>query len=294
MMISQISLVKSLEHTQGVQAALVPFEKELKRKLSEIESLVIKVNFVSTYEELATTPFLAVKTFVDFILPFYQKQIIIAEEVSLGDTKQAFKKYGFTGLASEIPQIKLLDLAQDQVLEKTLPYPGGELLLPLSKTLVEAPFLVSITRPKTHDAVVITLGIKNVLVGVIAGGFSWRSKIHKGKSIHQIMTEIAAYAYPHFVLIDGTVGMEGEGPVSGTPIKAGWSLASFDALAADSLAAYLMGFKTEDIGYFNLLRERNFGQLYPKDRIEVLGVKPEKLITPFEPYPTFEQQKNWR
>ena len=48
--------------------------------------------------------------------------------------------------------------------------------------------------------------------------------------------------YPDFVVTDGTVGMEGGGPVRGKAIKSGWIIASFDALAADSLAADLMGF----------------------------------------------------
>ena len=108
------------------------------------------------------------------------------------------------------------------------------------------------------------------------------------------MTSIAKFVYPEFVLIDGVTGMEGDGPDNGSAIKAGWTLASLDALAADSLAAYLMGFDIKDIGYLNMLKDKNFGLLYPENEIEVLGESPEDLISPFKPHRTVEEQKKWR
>lgn len=74
----------------------------------------------------------------------------------------------------------------------------------------------------------------------------------------------------------------------------GWALSSLDALAADSLAAYLMGFDINDIGYLKLLKEKDFGFLYPKDKIKILGEKPKKLLTPFKPHKNFEKQRRWQ
>lgn len=291
---SIVSLAKSPDHLTGVKTVLKPLETELKKKLASLNQIVIKINFVSTHQVLATTPIGAVQAFIDFILPFYQGEIVIAEEASLGNTKSGFDKYGFSQLAKERPQVRLLDLADDETIEKTIPYPGGELNLPLAKTLVEAPFLVSIVRPKTHDTVVVTLGLKNVFVGAIQGGISWRSKIHQGKNIHWIMANLAEFVYPNLVVIDGTEGMEGDGPTYVTPIKSGWSIASFDALAADSLSAYLMGFQSEDIGYFCLLHDKNYGRLYPVDEIKILGGSAQKLLIPFQPHPTFDSQRSWQ
>jgi hypothetical protein len=75
---------------------------------------------------------------------------------------------------------------------------------------------------------------------------------------------------------------------------AGWVLSSFDALAADSLATSLMGFDVNDVGYLNLLREEKYGFLYPKDRIEILGENPKKLLNPFKPHKNFEKRRRWR
>lgn len=291
---STVSLVESSEHKKGVYKALDGIKSQLQDKLHDISEIVIKINFVNTSPELATTPFEAVEAFVEYIRPFYKQKITIAEQASGGNTKKAFKHYEYAKLAKDDGNIELLDLADDEAINSELTYKNGSLSLPLSKRMVKAPLLISITRPKTHNAVVATLGIKNVLVGVIKGDLSVRQKIHKGKHIHEIMSNIADKSYPDMVLLDGTVGMEGNGPVGGSAIKSGWTLASMDALAADSLAAYLMGFEIDHIGYLNMLKEKDFGCLFPADDIQIEGDDPEDLRKVFKPHDTFESQKHWQ
>jgi uncharacterized protein (DUF362 family) len=295
---SKISLVKSPNHFEGVQQSLGYLKKDVKASLSEISSLVIKINLVITRTprysdgaELATTPFQAVKSFIDFISPFYKGEIIIAERATWGKTKEGFQMYGFAELAEDNPQVSLLDLKEDETITKTIEYPRGKVKLPFSRTMVNAPFLVSIARPKTHCTVVASAGIKNVLVGAINGSWKERLQIHKGKFIHNIMAGIADFVYPDLVIVDGTSGMEGNGPIRGTEIKAGWTLASFDALAADSLATHLMGFDADDVTYLTMLKAKEFGLFYPNDEIEIMGDKPEDLVTPFKPHRRFKRKR---
>lgn len=290
----KVALTKNKDHVSGIVACLNFLEDDLYKRLSEVREIVIKINFVTTRNELATTPYLAVSTFIDFILPFYKGRIIIAEEASIGNTKKGFERYGFVALIQKYSQVKLLNLSEDKIVRKTIRFKRGEITLPFSQTLLTTPFLVSITRPKTHDEVVVTLGIKNVLVGAIVGGMSERMKIHQGMFIHEIMAEIADLVYPNLVIIDGTCGMEGNGPSEGNPIRSGWTIGSFDALAADSLATYLMGFDLKDVGYLNLLKEKGVGKFFQSDKIKVIGELPEKLITPFKPHDTFKRQREWQ
>jgi uncharacterized protein (DUF362 family) len=201
--------------------------------------------------------------------------------------------FGFMELARRNGRIELLDLKDDESVIKKIVYPEGELELPFAKTMLGAPFLVSVVRPKTHCSVGVTAGIKNVLVGAICK-YSMRKKIHRGIHIHGIMASIADVVYPHFTIVDGTVGMQEGGPVRGKEIRAGWSVSSFDALAADSLATFLMGFDIHDIGYLNLIRDKNKGSMYPDDEIEIIGEEPESLVTPFKPHRNFNKVKLWR
>jgi uncharacterized protein (DUF362 family) len=296
---TSISLARSADHYDGVRRTLAPFAQHIAQDLSGVPSLVVKVNLVisrtprySQGVELATTPLDAVRAFIDTILPVYSGRIVIAEEPAWGTAQDGFELYGFSTLAGEYPQVELLDLRADQTRTVRLTHPQGELDLPLSVTLLDAPFLVSIARPKTHCNVVMTATVKNVLVGAIQR-YSNRRKIHRKRCIHYILASLAGHVYPDLAILDGTVGMQGGGPVRGTAIEAGWALASFDALAADSMAAHLMEFDIRDIGYLNLLAQRGLGSLYPSPEIEVLGGTPASLVTPFEPHRSFKQVREW-
>jgi uncharacterized protein (DUF362 family) len=299
--VPKVSLVKSKDNYEGVQRSLEHIKNGIKKSLSDVSSLVIKINLVITRTpsysngvELATTSLQAVKSFIDFVSPFYHGEIIIAESATWGKTKEGFEMYGFTELAEETPQTRLLDLKEDSSIVKTVKYAEGTLTLPFSKTMLEAPFLVSIARPKTHCSVVATAGIKNVLVGAINGRWKDRLKIHKGSLIHDIMAEIAEVAYPDLVIVDGTTGMEGNGPIRGTEIKSGWALASLDALAADSLATHLMGFDADDVPYLKMLKQKGLGFFYPTDKVEIVGENPKDLVTPFKPHRNFKKQRKAR
>lgn len=92
---------------------------------------------------------------------------------------------------------------------------------------------------------------------------------------------------PHLIIIDDVVGMEESSPIQGKEIQSGWALASLDALAAYSLTAYLMDFEISGIPYLCMIREFGLGGLYTKDKIKVIGEKPDHLVTHYKPYRRF-------
>lgn len=78
-------------------------------------------------------------------------------------------------------------------------------------------------------------------------------------------------------IIDGTHAMEGNGPASGEEVNLGWVIASFNPIAADALAAYLMGFDpSEDIGYLYLLNQKGRGPISISE-MEIQGTNPNTL-----------------
>jgi uncharacterized protein (DUF362 family) len=290
---TSISLVKSNDHYNSIQQALGPFEANLKNILSTINRLVIKINLVITSTprrpqgvDFAVTPVEAVHGFIDFISPFYQNNIIIAEESCWGNTKKGFSMYGYDKLASKYKNIGLLDIADDEIVMKNVSYSQEELLLPFNKTMFEAPFLISIARPKVHCNTAMTACIKNVAIGAVEG-YKYRKGLHTNKDLHEVIAKISTIILPHLAIIDGLVGMEESGPIQGKAIKSGWALASFDALAADSLTAFLMDFEISGIPYLCMMRDLGLGKLYPKDKINIIGENPDHLITHFKPYRKF-------
>jgi len=290
---STISLVKSYDHYNSIHQMLIPFKTHLKELLSKINRVVIKINLVITSTprrphgvDFAVTPVECVQSFIDFISPFYKNHIVIIEESCWGNTKKGFSMYGYNALASHYKNITLVDMADDEIIMKKVSYSREELNLPFNKTIIEAPFLVSIARPKVHCNTAMTAGIKNVAIGAVEG-YKFRKGLHTNKDLHEVIAKISKVILPHFVVIDGLVGMEYSGPIQGKAIRSGWSLASFDALAADSLTAYLMDFKVSGIPYLNMIRDIGLGKMYTKDNINIIGEDPEYLITHFKPYHKF-------
>ncbi|RPH71051.1 MAG: DUF362 domain-containing protein, partial [Myxococcaceae bacterium] len=100
---------------------------------------------------------------------------------------------------------------------------------------------------KTHDRVVATLSLKNIIVGapIKDPGFRWgggkqgakndKPIIHGSgfRGINYNLFAMAQRLHPHLAVIDGFVGMEGAGPTRGTAVDWRIAVASTDALAAD-------------------------------------------------------------
>jgi Pyruvate/2-oxoacid:ferredoxin oxidoreductase delta subunit len=57
----------------------------------------------------------------------------------------------------------------------------------------------------------------------------------------EAIVDIYSIVKPHLAVMDGVVGMEGNGPANGTPINSGLILASYDCVSLDMVASELIG-----------------------------------------------------
>ena len=79
----------------------------------------------------------------------------------------------------------------------------------------------------------------------------------------------------------------------GDPVDWGIAVASCDAVAADCLAAGLMGFNINDIGYLWYLQKTGYG-VGDTSQMNILGENPEKYRRKYKPHSTYTVQKKWR
>jgi uncharacterized protein (DUF362 family) len=157
----------------------------------------------------------------------------------------------------------------------------GELWLPTA--VLDADVVVSMPKMKTHHWAGVTLSLKN-LFGVLPGRvYGWPKNILHWAGIERSILDIAGAVQPAYSIIDGIVGMEGNGPISGEPVASGVLLFADDPVAADTVGASLMGSDPEQIPY---LREagRFLGQAN-QGRIEQRGEDPDRYVHPFAPPP---------
>jgi len=105
--------------------------------------------------------------------------------------------------------------------------------------------------------------------------------------------EMAKHVAPHLAVIDGFVGMEGNGPVGGDMVNLRLAVASTDFVAADAVAARIMGFDVNQIGYLYYcgLKGLGTGNL---EQMEIVGAKLEECVRKFKPHSAYRSQLEWQ
>ena len=267
--------------------ALQPFSVEIARAIGE-RRVVLKPNNVSLKDQLASTHVDTLEGILEFLKSIKKdSNVIIAESAAGGPTFDGFSNFGYYRLVSSY-NVKMVDLDQEpfeilQVFNERdfRPHP-----IRMSGVLLDRnSFIVSVAPFKTHDRVVATLSLKNIVVGapIKDKGFSWSNShnpkvandkpiAHGGgiRGINYNLFALSQYLHPDLALLDGYRGMEGNGPVGGDPVDHGVCVASTDWLAADRIAVELMGIDFANIGYLNYCANAGRG-VADLHKIEIIG-----------------------
>ena len=165
----------------------------------------------------------------------------------------------------------------------------NELYLP--KTVFNADLLVSMPKMKTHHWAGVTLSLKNMF-GVIPGAvYGWPKNVLHWVGIHGSILDInSSLPVPQFAIVDGIVGMEGNGPIQGQAKNSGVVIFGEDLVAVDATAARIMKIEPRKIRYLEMAGEF-LGNL-AIDRIEQIGEHPEKFQQDFRVIQEFQGLKS--
>jgi uncharacterized protein (DUF362 family) len=279
-----------------VVRALRLIQSDIAPSLSTPRRILIKPNFVFDHHQLCATHVDTVRAIIDFLQSYNPKEIIIAESSAQSATK-AFNNYDYHSLASEygIELIDLVDDAFDDVTIFTRLRDGqfGSTTVRVAKTVLEADYRISPAVMKTHDTVIVTLSLKNIVMGSVLD----KRRMHQGyEAMNLNLYKIAKLVPVHLAVIDGWQAMEGNGPVSGTAVDMQTVLASTDFIAADVTGAELMGFTPENIGYLQYAAGRDGFQplgVGNSAEITVVGESRETLHRKFQPHDSYRDQLAW-
>ena len=157
-----------------------------------------------------------------------------------------------SGLADHLlhRKVSFVDLNRDEVIKTKLQanYSGlGHLWLP--RTVLASEFIVSMPKVKTHHWAGVTLSMKNMF-GIVPGcRYGWPKNVLHWAGIHECVLDICATVRPHFVIADGIVAMEGDGPLNGAARRLNTVVLSDDPVAADAICARALGLIPERVGY---------------------------------------------
>jgi len=156
----------------------------------------------------------------------------------------------------------------------------------LPNTALGADLLVSLPKMKTHHWVGATLSMKN-LFGVVPGGvYGWPKNALHWAGITESIIDLHAAFPRQFALVDGIVGMQGNGPIQGTPKHAGLLVAGRDVRAVDATCCRLMGIDPLKVAYLQPTGPAD-ASLLAAD-IPQIAEKVSSTATPFALIPEFQ------
>jgi uncharacterized protein (DUF362 family) len=251
------------------------------------KSVLLKPNLVEYLAgaEVNTNPRL-VGAAVEAFLNLGAKRVVVGE--GPGHQRDTYLVLVESGLDAELRdrKIRFVDLNRDELFKvpTRATYTGLDHLW-LPWTLLASDFVVSMPKIKTHHWAGVTLSMKNMF-GVIPGTkYGWPKNVLHWKGIHRSILDICATAPVHFVIADGIVAMEGNGPLHGTHRHLGKIVLADDPVAADFTCARLMGLEPNRVWHLN--RAANFLGNGSNHRIDLIAETVPPRTIPFNVLPEF-------
>jgi uncharacterized protein (DUF362 family)/Pyruvate/2-oxoacid:ferredoxin oxidoreductase delta subunit len=125
-----------------------------------------------------------------------------------------------------------------------VPVPDGVAIksLEVLAPIAEADVVINLPKLKTHGLTLFTGAIKNMygaIPGVTKVGF--HARFQDAASFSQLLVDVYMATKPSLTIMDGIVGMEGDGPSAGEPRPCEVLLFSADGIATDVVAMALAG-----------------------------------------------------
>jgi uncharacterized protein (DUF362 family) len=296
----QVILVTGADRREMVREALTKLGDLFAQKIKQAKQILIHPNLVTFHRQAACTHPEAVRGILDHISLHRAGEVLIGD-AGYHNTKKAFEAFDYPSLKRS-GNIKLIDLNDDAAIE-TYAYTTDFKKRPIgfSKTVAETDFNIAVVPAKMHSYYTVSLSLKTHVIGSMIvkrspfGIYARWPWLHTGyKQAHLTLAENYQRFPAQLAIIDGTQAMEGDGPASGDEVNLGWLLASFDPIAADTLAAYLMGFEPDrEIGYLYFLKEKGVFSIEIED-LEIIGADPKTLRKKLKRPSTWPEISKWK
>jgi len=353
-----VALIRGEERGENIRHALDAVGDQIEWR--SVQRVLVKPNFVCGDRPLAATHVEGMRALLGWLRRRTDAPIIIGEGSATCSTWQAFASYGYLGLPDEYPGIELRDLNLDEAVPVCVfDWRKRPLTLYGARTALESDCRISISPPKTHESVIVSLALKNMIMGSLIGRLDlcpppaergptamrapgeqgcavpakpylvrlrglglysrlpiwikrhpvveWirvtrmmrsrtnsKQRMHQGPSLlHLNLFALTPLLYPHLSIIDGWEGMEGHGPSLGDAVPWRVAVASCDFLAADALAAELMGYPIDGVGYLHYCQRAGLGAGRREQMTIVGNVSPEDVRRQFRPPVGLATQRRW-
>ncbi len=270
---AEVSIIKATYSIPGIDKLLEPLGG-MARYINKGDRVLLKVNLVA-----ARKPERAVTTHPEFVRAVARAVKNAGGIPFIGDSpggvfsfknlKKAYKLSGLVDLAKE----ENIPLNYDTSVKKLdLPKHMRQKRLPVCKYVLDADKIIALPKLKTHSSQYMTLACK-IMYGAVPGltKAMYHAQFPTKVAFADMLIDVLCMVQPQLFIMDGILGMQGQGPSSGDPINLGFALASADPVAMDIAICKMIGI--EPVGIPVLKRAKVRG-LWPKEIIYPI-LKPE-------------------
>jgi uncharacterized protein (DUF362 family) len=272
-MTSLVSVAKVGDNVQDAMNAGLDF---LQLSIEPQIPIIIKPNLccVRTSETGATTDPRVVGALIKYFRSRFGSTefYIVESDATMLNADVAFQILGYKRLALEVGA-NIVNLSK-------VPWDLIEFNNNVIQTRVRIPklfqrphFLISVAKMKTSDSCGISSTLKNV--------FGCNPEPYKLKYHYHLIQNIVDFAkayQPSLSIVDGIIGMEGMGPVSGTPLHVGVMLFGTDPVATDHAVAKVMGIDPTELKILEIAQRQGLGTF----QYTVVGSSLTEVETPFK------------
>lgn len=170
---------------------------------------------------------------------------VVGDSPGVGSTLKAAGKCGILEICQQ-EGVELVSFT-DKV---DVLFPEGRTMkkLVLAAAYRQVDQVISLAKMKTHSFMGVTGGVKN-LFGLFVGTdkAQFHLRMQKRSDFAGMLVDLAQAVKPVLYIVDGIMGMEGNGPRNGIPKQAGVMLGGTNGFAVDMIMAEIMGFKGESM-----------------------------------------------
>jgi len=251
---AQVFVAKVLHYQLDIAEAITRGMHELGVAGEEVKGkrILLKPNLVETASgapHINTHP-LVLRGAIEAFLRLGAATVMVAE--GPGHRRDTLAVYEESGLADVLTEDRIPFRDLNYIMGYEMQNAGRQSSL---RTLTfpalfkEVDWIVSMAKMKTHHWAGATLSMKN-LFGVMPGiYYGWPKNVLHQVGIENSILDINATLKPHFAIVDGIVGMDGDGPIMGDPKKAGVLVMGRNCAAVDATCCRIMGIDPYKVSY---------------------------------------------
>ena len=270
-----VSIIKATYADIELKTLLAPLGG-MEQFVEKNEKVLLKVNLLSAKE-----PEKAVTTHPELVRAVARAASKAGGQPYIGDSpagtfskrglSKAYRRSGLENLAGE----EEISLNFDTGTKK-IDNPEGKRLhrVPICDYALNADKIIALPKLKTHSFQYLTLACK-IMYGAVPGltKAKYHAQFPRKVSFADMMLDVLAIVKPQLVIMDGIIGMQGQGPGSGDPVKLNLVLASTDCVAMDIAVCKILGIEPVSIPVLKRAKVRG---LWPK-KINYPLLKPENV-----------------